>query len=122
MPLTVATNEDPDQETIFGNLSIDERTFGVTVKGRAVYLTFFEFELLRTLCKQVDRIVNYDALCQALWHSEGPRERRRLNVAICRLRTKLSASWPYRVQTVRGRGYGFIADRRLGPSSLKGAT
>ena len=117
----MTTNQDSGEESVYGNLSIDERTFGVTVKGRAVYLTFFEFELLKTLCKQVDRIVNYDALCQALWHSEGPRERRRLNVAICRLRTKLSASWPYRVQTVRGRGYGLIADRGFGPSSLKGA-
>jgi DNA-binding response OmpR family regulator len=117
----VTTNQVPGEESIYGNLTIDERTFAVTVKGSAVYLTFFEFELLRTLCRQVDRIVNYDALCQALWHSEGPRERRRLNVAICRLRTKLSASWPYQVQTVRGRGYGLIADRRLGPPSLKGA-
>jgi DNA-binding response OmpR family regulator len=109
------------EQSVYGNVRIDHRTFGVTVKDRAVYLTFFEFELLRTLCRQVDRIVNYDALCQALWHSEGPKERRRLNVAICRLRMKLAASWPYRVETVRGRGYGFLASVTSRPVHLKGA-
>jgi len=115
-------DETAGEESVYGNVRIDLKTFAVTVKDRAVNLTFFEFELLRTLCKQVDRIVNYDALCQALWHSEGPRERRRLNVAICRLRTKMSASWPYRLETVRGRGYGFLASPGSRPVRLKGAS
>jgi DNA-binding response OmpR family regulator len=97
------------EEIVRGNVRMNLRTFGVTVKDRAVDLTFFEFELLCELCRQVDRIVNYDSLCQALWHSVGRKERRRLNVAMCRLRSKLTASWPYKVETVRGRGYGFIA-------------
>jgi DNA-binding response OmpR family regulator len=100
--------EDED-ELVLGNVKVNLRTFGVMVRDRAVSLTFHEFELFRLLCKEVDRIVNYDSLCQALWSSMGQKERRRLSVAICRLRSKLEASWPYRVETVRGRGYGFIS-------------
>lgn len=98
-----------DEEVVLGNVRINLRTFGVMVRDRAVNLTFHEFELLRLLSREVDRIVNYDALCQALWSSKGQKERRRLSVAICRLRGKLEASWPYRLETVRGRGYGLIA-------------
>jgi DNA-binding response OmpR family regulator len=98
-----------EEELVLGNVKVNLRTFGVMVRDKAVSLTFHEFELLRLLASEVDRIVNYDALCQALWHSMGQKERRRLSVAICRLRAKLEASWPYRVETVRGRGYGFIA-------------
>ena len=106
----VLPSESEDQEElVLGNVRVNLRTFGVMVRDRAVNLTFHEFELLRLLCGEVDRIINYDSLCQALWSSMGQRERRRLSVAICRLRAKLEASWPYRVETVRGRGYGFIA-------------
>jgi DNA-binding response OmpR family regulator len=107
----VVRSETSDEELVFGNVKVNLRTFGVMVRDRAVDLTFYEFELLRLLCREVDRIVNYDALCQALWSSIGQKERRRLSVAICRLRSKLTASWPYRVETVRGRGYGFIASQ-----------
>jgi two-component system, OmpR family, alkaline phosphatase synthesis response regulator PhoP len=106
----VRLDETEDQEElVLGNVKVNLRTFGVMVRERAVSLTFHEFELLRLLCREVDRIVNYDSLCQSLWSSMGQKERRRLSVAICRLRVKLEASWPYRVETVRGRGYGFIA-------------
>lgn len=103
--------ESPPTEMVFGNVRINMATFAVFVRDKAVDLTFYEFELLKLLCREVDRIVNYDALCQGLWHSIGQRERRRLSVAICRLRSKLDASWPYKVETVRGRGYGFIASQ-----------
>ena len=100
---------EPSDELVFGNVRVNLATYGVMVRDCVVDLTYYEFELLRVLCREVDRIVHYDALCQALWSSIGQKERRRLSVAICRLRNKLEASWPYRVETVRGRGYGFIA-------------
>lgn len=104
-------SETNGDEWVFGNVRLNLRTFGVVARDQAVDLTFYEFELLRLLCREVDRIVNYDTLCQALWSSMGRQERRRLSVVICRLRAKLAASWPYKVETVRGRGYGFIASQ-----------
>ena len=104
-------SESLDGYLVFGNLQVDPRTFGVTISDQAVDLTFYEFELLSLLCREVDRIVHYETICQTLWSSFGQLERRRLSVMIFRLRAKLSASWPYKVETVRGRGYGFIASK-----------
>jgi DNA-binding response OmpR family regulator len=109
--VAVQARQISDADLVFGNVRVNLNTFGVLVKDTAVNLTFFEFELLHLLCREVDRIIHYDELCHALWQSIGRKERRRLSVAICRLRVKLEASWPYRVETVRGRGYGFIAAR-----------
>jgi two-component system alkaline phosphatase synthesis response regulator PhoP len=100
-----------DDLVSLGNLRINLANFGVQVKEKPVNLTFHEFELLRVLTQAADRIIQYDSLCQMLWHSTGAREKRRLNVIVCRLRSKLEASWPYRVSTVRGRGYGLIAEQ-----------
>ena len=108
MEATVRKPRDDDLLSI-GNIRINLGTYGIQIKEDPVDLTFHEFELLRALGQEPDRVVRYDALCLKLWHSVGAAERRRLNVTMCRLRSKLAASWPYRVRTVRGRGYGLIA-------------
>lgn len=100
--------EFPPSHLVYGNVRIDPGRYGVSVGDRAVDLTYYEFELLEVLCREAGRIVKYEVLCQELWHASGLLERRRLSVAVCRLRSKLAASWPYKVETVRGRGYGFI--------------
>lgn len=105
-----------DDLLLVGNITINLANFEVTVKDDPVSLTFHEFELLRVLAQAVDRIVPYDSLCMTLWRSDGAIEKRRLNVTVCRLRTKLQASWPYRLKTVRERGYGLLADH-ISPAS-----
>jgi DNA-binding response OmpR family regulator len=97
-----------NQQLIFGNIVINPSTYKVLVDSQPVELTFCEFELLHRFCLEPDRIIDYDSLCQTLWDSRGPKERRRLSVAVCRLRAKLTSSEPYRLETVRGRGYGLI--------------
>jgi DNA-binding response OmpR family regulator len=96
------------QQLIFGNILINPSAYKVLVDGLQVELTFCEFELLHRFCQEPDRIIDYDSLCQTLWDSHGPKERRRLSVTVCRLRAKLTSSEPYRLETVRGRGYGLI--------------
>jgi DNA-binding response OmpR family regulator len=98
---------------VFGNMAVNPSTYGVLVSGRPVDLTFYEFELLYRFCQEPDRIIDYDSLCQSLWASQGQKERRRLSVAVCRLRAKLASSHPYKLETVRGRGYGLIEAPRL---------
>jgi DNA-binding response OmpR family regulator len=105
----VAATSEPGDLGVFGNVQVDPGSYRVTICNRPVELTFLEFELLIALCRQVDRVVNYDALCQAFWYAKGKIERRRLKVLISRLRSKLGASSPYRIETVRGTGYGFMA-------------
>ena len=97
-----------------GNLVVNFAAYGVSVDGEAVELARHEFELLQVLCLQAGRIVGFDVLCGTLWGSTGPKERRRLNVVVFRLRAKLAGSSPYKLEMVRGRGYGLIAPRPLG--------
>lgn len=107
--LTEAANEVSAGELALGNVSIDLSTFKVSVGTGPANLTYQEFELLRYLADLRDRVVSFDALSDYLWGSTGPKETRRLNVLVCRLRTKLRGSHPYQLETVRGRGYGLIS-------------
>jgi two-component system, OmpR family, alkaline phosphatase synthesis response regulator PhoP len=95
-------------ELKLGNVNVDLATFKVTVGSNPANLTYQEFELLRYLADFRDRVVSFDVLSGLLWGSTGPKETRRLNVLVCRLRSKLRNSFPYRLETVRGRGYGLL--------------
>jgi two-component system response regulator RegX3 len=94
-----------------GSIHIDLALYQAFAAGRAVTLTYQEFELLRLLLAKPDRIIAYGELVQGLWGSASSGTRRRLGVVVCRLRAKLGAPWPYRIQTVRGRGYGLTLAR-----------
>ena len=98
----------PTGVTVFsaGNVSVNLASYRATVADEPVELTYLEFELLRLFVSQRDHILPYEELARALWGSTGRSERRHLGVVVCRLRAKLAASWPYRIETVRGRGYG----------------
>jgi DNA-binding response OmpR family regulator len=92
-----------------GNLSLNLNTFEVTVGSEVVTTSYQEFELLRELMQNENRIIPHDALTRVLWNETGKPAVRRLNVLMHRLRTKLAVSAPYRLRTVRSRGYGLIA-------------
>ena len=68
-----------------GNLEIDHNVFGVRIAMRPVELSFFEFELMRVLSEQLDRVLPYDALTNVLWSATGRNETRRLQVLVHRL-------------------------------------
>lgn len=92
-----------------GNLQLDLETFKVSVGPEPVRLTYQEFEVLRLLVESRDKVVTFEALTAAMWAASGQKETRRLNVLVCRLRRKLLPSAPYSLETVRGRGYGWLA-------------
>jgi DNA-binding response OmpR family regulator len=103
-------------ELQLGNVKVDLGTFKVSVGPRPESLTYQEFELLRYLAGFKDRVVPFEALSGFLWGTQGPKETRRLNVLVCRLRSKLRDSVPYRLETVRGRGYGLLSHFRGRPT------
>jgi DNA-binding response OmpR family regulator len=92
-----------------GNLRVDVGMFRAFVGERPVELTYLEFELLRLLASKPGRILSYDEIVATIWHGNVADMRRRLGVVICRLRAKTSGLAPFRIQTVRGRGYGLVA-------------
>jgi len=99
-----------------GSIELDLSTFRVTVAGRPANLSYQEFEMLRYLAGFPDRVASFAALSSFLWGTQGQKENRRLNVLVCRLRGKLAESAPYRLETVRGRGYGLLSRNRSEPA------
>jgi DNA-binding response OmpR family regulator len=99
-----------EDETIERNgLRIDIGQRDVHVDGRAVQLTYVEFELLRTLAATPGRVFSREMLLQALWGGSDYREPRTIDVHVRHLREKLERdpSEPEYILTVRGVGYRF---------------
>ena len=95
-----------------GNLSMNFDNFRVEVGADPVDLTYLEAEVLKALLLNADRVIPYRELATALTYEGCPPKNRHLAVLIHRLRTKLTGSEPYAIETVRGRGYGLLRARR----------
>jgi DNA-binding response OmpR family regulator len=99
-----------EEELIRTNgLTIDLARREVSASGRAVQLTYVEFELLRTLASHAGRVYTREQLLQALWGGSDYREPRTIDVHIRHLREKLESdpADPEFILTVRGVGYRF---------------
>jgi len=91
------------------NLRIDPSRRSVEIDGRAVQLTYVEFELLRILASNPGRVYTRQMLLQALWGGSDYREPRTIDVHVRHLREKLERDprEPELIFTVRGVGYQF---------------
>ncbi len=100
---------------IAGGLRIDLGAMQVTVDGRPVTLTSYEFALLRTLAEQPGRVMSREQLLDLARGNAEDAFDRSIDVHISRLRQKLEADprHPSLLKTVRGVGY-MVADPTLG--------
>lgn len=87
-------------------LTADFDAVAVSVDGKAVALTRREFELLRYLVRNKDRVVSRDRLLERVWGYEQSVETRSVDVHVGRLRAKLGAAGE-QIETVQGFGYRF---------------
>jgi DNA-binding response OmpR family regulator len=88
-----------------GPLAIDTDTYRVTASGRALDLTFKEFELLRFLAQRPGRVYTRPALLREVWGYDFYGGTRTVDVHIRRLRSKLGPEYEQLIETVRGVGY-----------------
>jgi DNA-binding response OmpR family regulator len=90
-------------------LTIDLARRVVEVEGRAVQLTYVEFELLRILASNPGRVYTRQMLLEGLWGGSDYREPRTIDVHVRHLREKLERDprEPELIFTVRGVGYRF---------------
>ena len=79
----------------------------ITVDGTAVRLTRREFELLRCLVENRNRVPSRDRLLERVWGYDRQVETRSVDVHVGRLRGKLGAAGR-QIETVVGLGYRFI--------------
>jgi DNA-binding response OmpR family regulator len=99
-----------DEELIeTDGLRIDGGRRTVELNGRAIRLTYVEFELLRALAAHPGRVYSRRMLLEALWGGSDYREPRTIDVHVRHLREKLEADprEPEFILTVRGVGYRF---------------
>jgi DNA-binding response OmpR family regulator len=107
------TPETPSEERLsFGDLVIDASARTVTLKCQLIELSTGEFDLLWLLAGMAGRVVDRDSALMSLRGFGYDGMDRSVDIGISRLRRKLSdnAHRPFRIKTVRGRGYLFVPD------------
>lgn len=105
----VAAQMQVQKPLCFGSLSVDPVNRQVTLGGNIIPLSTADFDLLWELATHAGTILNRDALLQSLRGVAYDGLDRSIDVAISRLRRKLldSATEPYRIKTIRNKGYLF---------------
>jgi DNA-binding response OmpR family regulator len=88
-------------------LTADFDAVMVSVEGSPVRLTRREFELLKCLVENRNRVLSRDRLLERVWGYEQFIETRSVDVHVGRLRSKLGTAG-HQIETVVGLGYRFV--------------
>jgi len=104
---TTPASEQPASGYHGVNLVADFDAVAVSVQGQPVRLTRREFELLRYLVQNKNRVVSRDRLLERVWGYDRLVETRSIDVHVGRLRSKLRDAGR-QIETVIGLGYRFI--------------
>jgi len=91
-----------------GELTIDEGTYTCRLRGRALDLTYKEFELLKHLAQHPGRVFTRAQLLQEVWGYDYYGGTRTVDVHVRRLRAKLGVEHEQLIGTVRHVGYKFV--------------
>ncbi len=95
------------QQFVIGDLLVNTTQAEVFLNGRAVELTFREYELLRFLASHPGRMYSRDALLNHVWGYDYFGGDRTVDVHIRRLRSKIEDAEHSFIDTVRNMGYRF---------------
>jgi DNA-binding response OmpR family regulator len=94
-----------------GVVTMDPATMRVTVSGREVMLTGYEFALLKVLAERAGRVLSREQLLDLAKGSADESYDRSIDVQISRLRQKIGddAKRPRYLKTIRGTGYMLVS-------------
>ncbi|GAA2814781.1 response regulator transcription factor [Saccharopolyspora taberi] len=101
-----------------GDLVIEESTYTARLKGRALELTYKEFELLKYLAQHAGRVFTRAQLLQEVWGYDFFGGTRTVDVHVRRLRAKLGPEYDSMIGTVRNVGYKFVRPARSSSSPI----
>ena len=92
-----------------GDMRIDCDSRSLFIRGKEIYLTAKEFDLLELLAFNPNRVYSRDVLLKTVWGADYPGDGRTVDVHIRRLREKIeeNSSEPKYVNTKWGVGYYF---------------
>lgn len=97
--------EGTDSIISFGPLSLNVETYQAMVDGRALDLTYMEYELLKYLTAQPGKVFSREILLSEVWGYDYYGGARTVDVHIRRLRSKLGEEHAGLISTVRSVGY-----------------
>jgi len=102
-------SEEPGAATVYRgkHLVADFDAVAIAVDGESVRLTRREFELLRCLVENRNRVLSRDRLLERVWGYDRLVETRSVDVHVGRLRGKLGEAGK-QIETVIGLGYRFV--------------
>lgn len=89
-------------ELACGDVVLDTRTGSVTVSGRPIELTAYEFRVLAYLMHKIGHVVSRSELTEHVYAQDFDRDSNTIEVFVGRLRRKLGRDI---IRTVRGLGY-----------------
>ena len=104
-------DDDLDAPITSGDLVIDEGSYSARLRGRALDLTYKEFELLKYLAQHPGRVFTRAQLLQEVWGYDYYGGTRTVDVHVRRLRAKLGPDHEALIGTVRNVGYRLVPDR-----------
>jgi DNA-binding response OmpR family regulator len=98
-----------DAQNVFrcGDLEMDFANYTVHIGGQPIELTYKEYELLRFLATNPERVFSREVLLSKVWGYEFYGGARTVDVHIRRLRSKIEDRHHTFIETVRNVGYRF---------------
>jgi DNA-binding response OmpR family regulator len=115
-PAPDSSRELVDRAIHRGALVVDDTTYTCRLDGRALDLTFKEFELLKFLAQHPGRVFSRAQLLQEVWGYDYYGGTRTVDVHVRRLRAKLGTEHESLIGTVRNVGYKFVVPTSIAPA------
>ena len=95
----------------YGPLVLNLETYQAAITGKALDLTYMEYELLKFLATHPGKVFTRETLLSRVWGYEYYGGARTVDVHVRRLRAKLTEEHANLIQTVRSVGYRFGQSR-----------
>lgn len=108
--LTEGSRKLPENCIVVGSLVLNLDKYELTVNDIEVELTFKEYELLKLLLENPDKVYSRNKLLSIVWGYDFYGGSRTVDVHMRRLRSKLELPYSDRLKTVRNVGYMFSSD------------
>ena len=89
-----------------GGVTLEPATREVTVQGKPVEVTTFEFDILEVLLRSAGRVISRDELMETFYNRKATAFDRSIDMHISHLRKKLGDEGNL-IKTIRGVGYQF---------------
>jgi len=100
----------PENCLMSGNLVLNLDKYELTVNNVEIELTFKEYELLKLLLENPDKVYSRNKLLSIIWGYDFYGGSRTVDVHMRRLRSKLDLPYSNMLKTVRNVGYMFSPD------------